>query len=174
MARPSSILQCVMPARGTSSSSSALPNLLRSVNMVTETEQICPICHDVPRSNTYAMPCGHRFCLGCILRWVRRKPECAVCSRPVEKVCFRLSQAGTAPSRPAENSPHRPVASPAPSPQGTLSPDEQGTAGCRGQSGQEGKVVLPQVRWGPDRAIQGSGRAVTLPPPALVSAPHRG
>ncbi|CAN0307491.1 unnamed protein product [Bubo scandiacus] len=118
--------------------------------MATETEQICPICHDVPRSNTYAMPCGHRFCLGCILRWVRRKPECAVCSRLVEKVCFRLfrenrylscvirhpeelpdisSQAGTAPSRPAENSPHHPVASPAPSPQGTLSPDEQGTAG---------------------------------------------
>ncbi|NXL40265.1 TOPRS ligase, partial [Glaucidium brasilianum] len=118
--------------------------------MATETEEICPICRDVPRNETCTMPCGHQFCLGCILRWVYEQPQCPLCRQPVEKVRFRLfrenhylsfvirdpeempdttSQEDTDPSRPAENSPNHPVASPAPSPQGPLSPDEEGTAG---------------------------------------------
>uniref|UniRef100_A0A8C3EQB5 Uncharacterized protein n=1 Tax=Corvus moneduloides TaxID=1196302 RepID=A0A8C3EQB5_CORMO len=31
----------------------------------------------------YAMPCGHRFCLGCILRWAERNPACPLCRRSI-------------------------------------------------------------------------------------------
>ncbi|CAM9936659.1 unnamed protein product [Bubo scandiacus] len=114
-----------------------------------ESEQICPICRDERDDTAYVMPCCHRFCLGCILRWADVKAECPLCRGPVESVRFAVpggngyrecaitllqgspeasSQADTAPSRPAENSPDGSVASPPSSLQGALSPDEQDAA----------------------------------------------
>uniref|UniRef100_A0A8C5TIN6 RING-type domain-containing protein n=1 Tax=Malurus cyaneus samueli TaxID=2593467 RepID=A0A8C5TIN6_9PASS len=43
----------------------------------------CPICCDAPDDVTYVMPCGHRFCLGCILRWAERNPACPLCRRSI-------------------------------------------------------------------------------------------
>ncbi|XP_064497298.1 uncharacterized protein LOC135406791 [Pseudopipra pipra] len=92
------------------------------------------------------MPCGHQFCLGCIMHWTDRKPVCPVCSRTILIVRFSVreeddylqclvtpskelpevcSQAGTAPSHRAENSPHGPAPFPPSFPHGTLSPAQQ-------------------------------------------------
>uniref|UniRef100_A0A8C3MZE1 RING-type domain-containing protein n=1 Tax=Geospiza parvula TaxID=87175 RepID=A0A8C3MZE1_GEOPR len=43
----------------------------------------CPICCDAPDDVAYAMPCGHQFCLGCILRWAERNPACPLCRRSI-------------------------------------------------------------------------------------------
>uniref|UniRef100_A0A8D2M277 RING-type domain-containing protein n=1 Tax=Zonotrichia albicollis TaxID=44394 RepID=A0A8D2M277_ZONAL len=48
----------------------------------------CPICCDAPDDVAYAMPCGHRFCLGCILRWAERNPACPLCRRSILTVKF--------------------------------------------------------------------------------------
>ena len=129
--------------------------------MATETEWSCPICCDARNDIAYAMPCGHRFCLGCIVRWADVKPECPLCRRPIEIVRFSVqaeddylqcvitppeespdasSQTGGAPDLLAENSPHRPAASPPSSPQGILSPAEQGAVGTEAVGG-----LLPEV-----------------------------
>ncbi|XP_074876939.1 uncharacterized protein LOC142027155 [Buteo buteo] len=113
--------------------------------MATETEWSCPICRDARDDVSYAMPCRHQFCLGCIVRWTDVKPDCPLCRRPVESIRFSAlgeddylrfvaahpeespdasSQAGSAPIRLAENSPRHPVASPPSSPQGIPSPAE--------------------------------------------------
>ncbi|XP_029860645.1 E3 ubiquitin-protein ligase Topors-like isoform X1 [Aquila chrysaetos chrysaetos] len=117
--------------------------------MATETEWSCPICGDARDDVSYAMPCRHQFCLGCILRWTEVKPECPLCRRPVENVRFSVlgeddylqcvvahpeespdasRQAGSAPGPLPENSPHHPAASPPSSPQWILSPAEPGAA----------------------------------------------
>ncbi|NXF44027.1 TOPRS ligase, partial [Oceanites oceanicus] len=130
--------------------------------MAAKAEWSCPICRDARNDVAYAMPCRHQFCLGCILRWTEIKPECPLCRRQIEVVRFCVvgeddylqcvitppeespdasSQAGRAPSHPAENSPHGPVASPPSSPQGMVSPAEQGAAGPQATVG----GLLPSV-----------------------------
>ncbi|PKK21232.1 E3 ubiquitin-protein ligase Topors-like [Columba livia] len=126
-----------------------------------EPEWSCPICQ-VPRNDiASALPCRHQFCLGCILRWTERKPNCPLCRRPIDTVRFSeqeegdflqfvitpseesphaSSQAGTAPGSPAENSPHHPVPSPPSSPEEMVSADEQGAAGPQAVGG-----LLPEV-----------------------------
>ncbi|KAF1444316.1 TOPRS ligase, partial [Pygoscelis papua] len=132
--------------------------------MAMEPEWTCPICHDARNDVAYLMPCLHQFCLGCILRWTRRKPQCALCRTPIEIVRFSVqaeddylqyvippleespdasSQAGRAPGHPADNSPHHPVASPPSSPQRMLSPAEQGAAGTDAEATVGG--LLPEV-----------------------------
>ncbi|NXK15605.1 TOPRS ligase, partial [Herpetotheres cachinnans] len=129
--------------------------------MATGTEWSCSICQDAHEDVAYAMPCQHQFCMGCILRYIKRKPSCPLCRRLMETVSFSVraeddylqcailprnespaasSQAGGAPGPVAENSPHRPVASPPSSPQGMLSPAEQGAAGTEAVGG-----LLPEV-----------------------------
>ncbi|NXE98220.1 TOPRS ligase, partial [Menura novaehollandiae] len=129
--------------------------------MATETDGICPICQDTHKDVASALPCHHRFCLGCILRWTQRNPSCPLCRTLIETVRFSEkdewdyvqlvitspaespeahSQAGRAPSHVDENSPHGPVMSPPRSPQGTLSPAEQGAAGPEPVGG-----LLPEV-----------------------------
>uniref|UniRef100_A0A8C3ERR0 Uncharacterized protein n=1 Tax=Corvus moneduloides TaxID=1196302 RepID=A0A8C3ERR0_CORMO len=48
------------------------------------TEWSCPICHDKQEGVAYVIPCGHEFCMGCILRWAEKKPECPLCRRLIE------------------------------------------------------------------------------------------
>ncbi|KAJ7399931.1 hypothetical protein BTVI_110111 [Pitangus sulphuratus] len=117
-----------------------------STDRPTETEWSCPICHDGHEDAAYAMPCGHQFCLGCIMHWTDRKPVCPVCSRTILIVRFSVreeddylqclvtpsrelpevcSQARRSPSPMAENSPHGPVPFPPSSPNGALSPAQQ-------------------------------------------------
>uniref|UniRef100_A0A8D0KXL6 RING-type E3 ubiquitin transferase n=1 Tax=Strix occidentalis caurina TaxID=311401 RepID=A0A8D0KXL6_STROC len=76
---PVSILQRVTPARGSSSSSSALPSLPQQANMAEESEWSCPICGETQDGAAYAKPCLHQFCLGCIVRWAKRKASCPLC-----------------------------------------------------------------------------------------------
>uniref|UniRef100_A0A8C0UFK5 RING-type domain-containing protein n=1 Tax=Cyanistes caeruleus TaxID=156563 RepID=A0A8C0UFK5_CYACU len=40
----------------------------------------------------YAMPCGHQFCLGCIMHWTDRNPACPVCSRTILIVKFSVRE----------------------------------------------------------------------------------
>uniref|UniRef100_A0A8D2MC78 RING-type domain-containing protein n=1 Tax=Zonotrichia albicollis TaxID=44394 RepID=A0A8D2MC78_ZONAL len=40
-----------------------------------QTDGDCPICQDSRKDVTSALPCHHRFCLGCILRWAHRNPS---------------------------------------------------------------------------------------------------
>ncbi|NWI53760.1 CHFR ligase, partial [Calyptomena viridis] len=123
------------------------------------TEWSCPICQDTRKDVASALPCQHRFCLGCILRWVHRNPSCPLCRRTIETVRFSdhadnylettttarkelpdaISQEGTAPDGLDENSPNRPVVSHLSSPQGTLSTPEQGASGLEFVGG-----VLPE------------------------------
>ncbi|NWI03574.1 TOPRS ligase, partial [Tichodroma muraria] len=56
------------------------------------TEWSCPICHDEQEGVAYVMPCGHEFCMGCILRWAEKKPECPLCRRLIESVRFSLQE----------------------------------------------------------------------------------
>ncbi|KAK4816083.1 hypothetical protein QYF61_011307 [Mycteria americana] len=129
--------------------------------MATETGWSCPICRNAQDDVTYEMPCGHEFCLGCVVRWIGVKPECPLCRTQRAHVRFSMqgeddylqrvirlpkalpdvsSQAGRAPGRLADNRTHHPVASPPSAPQGMLSPEEQGAAGPEAVGG-----LLPMV-----------------------------
>ncbi|NXR28085.1 TOPRS ligase, partial [Cinclus mexicanus] len=110
------------------------------------TEWSCPICHDEQEGVAYVIPCGHEFCMGCILRWAEKKPECPLCRRLIESVKFSLQEQkylecvitpqGKSPETSSQaerslglldgNSCQRPGVVPV---QGTLFPAEQGPAG---------------------------------------------
>ncbi|NXJ19841.1 TOPRS ligase, partial [Dicrurus megarhynchus] len=129
--------------------------------MARENDSNCLICQDTPKDVTSALPCHHRFCLGCILRWTQTNPSCPLCRTPVETIRFSergeqdyllfavvspeessetSSHTEAAPILLDENSPHGLLVSPASSPQGTLPPAEQGAAGPERVGG-----LLPEV-----------------------------
>uniref|UniRef100_A0A8D0FXU1 E3 ubiquitin-protein ligase Topors n=1 Tax=Strix occidentalis caurina TaxID=311401 RepID=A0A8D0FXU1_STROC len=54
--------------------------------MATEPGNRCPICLDSWDDAAYVMPCVHRFCYRCILRWAETKPECPLCKRRVQSI----------------------------------------------------------------------------------------
>ncbi|XP_025752251.1 uncharacterized protein LOC112841372, partial [Manacus vitellinus] len=142
------------------SSFSGLLELPRRTDRAMGTEWSCPICHDEQEGVSYVIPCGHKFCMGCILRWAEKKPECPLCRRLIESVRFSLQEQKylecviTLPEESPEgssqaegalglldgNSCHRPAGSPPSSPQWTLSPAEQGAAGTGAVAG-----LLPKV-----------------------------
>ncbi|XP_074992632.1 uncharacterized protein LOC142075332 [Calonectris borealis] len=51
--------------------------------MATEVEEHCPICLGSWEEASFVMPCLHRFCYPCILRWAESKPECPLCKRRI-------------------------------------------------------------------------------------------
>ncbi|XP_027579691.2 E3 ubiquitin-protein ligase Topors-like [Pipra filicauda] len=128
--------------------------------MAMEIERNCSICQDTQKDVASALPCHHRFCLGCILRWAQRNPSCPLCRRTIETIRFSDSEddyletaitapeelpdssslAGIVPDVLDENSPHFPVASHPSSPQGTLSPPEKRASGLEFGGG-----LLPEV-----------------------------
>ncbi|CAN8219779.1 unnamed protein product [Coccothraustes coccothraustes] len=129
--------------------------------MATERDGNCPICQDSWKDMASALPCHHRFCLGCILRWTHRNPSCPLCRTPIETVRFSEQDewdyvqlvitspakspeahrpARRTPDRLDENSPHGPEVSPPSSPQGTQSLAEQEGAGLEPVGG-----LLPEV-----------------------------
>ncbi|KAF4803980.1 E3 ubiquitin-protein ligase Topors-like protein [Turdus rufiventris] len=118
--------------------------------MATETDANCPICQDSGKNVASALPCRHRFCLCCILRWAHRNPSCPLCRTPIETVRFSEQDewdyvqlvitsrressegrnlSGRTPDHADENSMPGSEVSPVSSPQGALSPADQGAAG---------------------------------------------
>ncbi|GAB0205146.1 E3 ubiquitin-protein ligase Topors-like [Grus japonensis] len=100
--------------------------------MATEVDNRCPVCLDSWDDAAYVMPCLHRFCYACILRWADSKPECPLCKRRVQSIVHSVqadddfkevvirpsglasASAGTrqargAPGHPATHGPPRPV-----------------------------------------------------------------
>ncbi|XP_075596493.1 uncharacterized protein LOC142599489 [Balearica regulorum gibbericeps] len=55
-------------------------------SMATELEDRCPICLGSWEEPSFVMPCLHRFCYPCILRWAERKPECPLCKRGIRSI----------------------------------------------------------------------------------------
>ena len=47
-------------------------------------ELTCAICCD-PYENPHLLPCGHKFCLDCVLGAFRQRHECPICRLPAQK-----------------------------------------------------------------------------------------
>ena len=46
----------------------------------TTSQNNCPICwNEVGKTNVAISPCGHTFCLTCLIDWQRRSNSCPVC-----------------------------------------------------------------------------------------------
>lgn len=54
--------------------------------MASEPDHRCPICLDTMDDASYAMPCLHRFCFGCIRRWTQSRPTCPLCNRRLRSI----------------------------------------------------------------------------------------
>ncbi|XP_065519999.1 uncharacterized protein LOC136006014 [Lathamus discolor] len=54
--------------------------------MAMELEDCCPICLGSWEEVSYVMPCLHRFCYQCILRWAETKPECPLCKGRIQSL----------------------------------------------------------------------------------------
>ncbi|KAK4815579.1 hypothetical protein QYF61_004096 [Mycteria americana] len=120
------------PVRGSSSTSPAPHSPPQRVeSMASELEDRCPICLDSWEEASFVVPCLHRFCYPCILRWAESKPECPLCKRRILSILHSVwadddyrehvitpslppsvvvHQAGGAPGYPAAHDLHHPGA----------------------------------------------------------------
>uniref|UniRef100_A0A8D0FVF7 RING-type E3 ubiquitin transferase n=1 Tax=Strix occidentalis caurina TaxID=311401 RepID=A0A8D0FVF7_STROC len=53
-------------------------------------EWSCPICGETQDGVTYATPCLHQFCLGCIVRWAKMKQSCPLCRQTVITIIYSV------------------------------------------------------------------------------------
>uniref|UniRef100_A0A8C3PIG2 RING-type E3 ubiquitin transferase n=1 Tax=Calidris pygmaea TaxID=425635 RepID=A0A8C3PIG2_9CHAR len=67
----------------------------RTQSMATELDDRCPICLDSWEEPSHLMPCLHRFCYRCILRWAQSKPECPLCKRRIASIVSITQCAGS-------------------------------------------------------------------------------
>ncbi|XP_056369244.1 E3 ubiquitin-protein ligase Topors-like isoform X2 [Oenanthe melanoleuca] len=139
----------------------AWASLWEQAHMATGKEWSCPICCDARDDVAYTMPCGHRFCLGCILRWAEKNPACPLCRRSILTVKFSdrggddylhcvitpprelpetSSQAAEAPRGLAGNRAHGPADPLGSSPLGVTAPAGQQAAGSEAVGG-----ILPEL-----------------------------
>ncbi|CAM9168973.1 unnamed protein product [Bubo scandiacus] len=58
--------------------------------MAEESERSCPICGETRDGAAYATPCLHQFCLGCIVRWAKRKASCPLCRQTAKSIVYSV------------------------------------------------------------------------------------
>ncbi|CAM9573527.1 unnamed protein product [Bubo scandiacus] len=58
--------------------------------MAEESERSCPICGETKDGAAYVNPCLHQFCLGCIVRWAKRKASCPLCRQTVKDILYSV------------------------------------------------------------------------------------
>uniref|UniRef100_A0A803VUK1 RING-type E3 ubiquitin transferase n=1 Tax=Ficedula albicollis TaxID=59894 RepID=A0A803VUK1_FICAL len=66
------------------------PALLQPAPMATETDWNCPVCRDGAGEKASVSPCLHQFCLGCVVRWLKRKPSCPLCRQPIKSIIYSV------------------------------------------------------------------------------------
>ncbi|XP_068058385.1 uncharacterized protein [Anomalospiza imberbis] len=78
-------------ARGSGSPSQVPPSTLQCRGSTDkEVEDRCPICLDSWREPSFVMPCLHRFCYACILRWADNKTQCPLCKGKMTSILHSL------------------------------------------------------------------------------------
>ncbi|XP_069633310.1 uncharacterized protein [Haliaeetus albicilla] len=117
------------PVRGRGSMSLVPPSSPQHMESVaTELDDHCPTCLGSWEEASFVMPCLHRFCYPCVLRWAESKPECPLCKRRILSILHSVQadddymehiitppsgavrQAGGAPRRAAAHNLHLPGA----------------------------------------------------------------
>lgn len=83
-------MTCFAVCHGSKRDQLLCPALLQPATMATETDRNCPICRDDPDEKAFITPCVHQFCLGCIVRWVKRKPSCPLCRQPIKSIIYSV------------------------------------------------------------------------------------
>uniref|UniRef100_A0A8C3UL48 RING-type domain-containing protein n=1 Tax=Catharus ustulatus TaxID=91951 RepID=A0A8C3UL48_CATUS len=66
----------------------SLGQQVTSATMATETDWTCPICRAGAGEKASVSPCNHQFCLGCIVRWLKRNPSCPLCRQPINRIIY--------------------------------------------------------------------------------------
>jgi len=55
--------------------------------MASEAKDVtCPVCQGAPKEPSYVLPCLHRFCFGCIMRWAKRISTCPLCRQRITSI----------------------------------------------------------------------------------------
>eukprot|EP00075_Anas_platyrhynchos_P013445 XP_027302698.1 uncharacterized protein LOC113840272 [Anas platyrhynchos] len=59
--------------------------------MASEAKDVtCPVCQGAPKEPSYVLPCLHRFCFGCIMRWAKRSSTCPLCRQRITSICYSI------------------------------------------------------------------------------------
>uniref|UniRef100_A0A8B9UM19 Transmembrane protein 107 n=1 Tax=Anas zonorhyncha TaxID=75864 RepID=A0A8B9UM19_9AVES len=59
--------------------------------MASEAQDVtCPVCQGAPKEPSYTLPCLHRFCFGCIMRWAKRSSTCPLCRQRITSIRYSI------------------------------------------------------------------------------------